>query len=53
MVGVVEGMRWVFLNSGDALTGWTILISGVGAAFILATGLYVFQGRDPELADVI
>lgn len=53
IVGVVEGMRWVFLSAGDASLGSILLMSSFGALLVLAGGLYVFQRRDPELADVI
>ncbi len=53
MVGVVEGMRWTLLNPTTPPPLAVILIS-TGAAFaILAFSLYLFQYREPNLADVI
>lgn len=52
-VGVVEGMRWTLLNPTESAPLALISISTCSACAILAGGLYVFQRREPELADVI
>lgn len=53
VVGVVEGMRWTLLNPATDAPLVLVLISTCSAFAILAGGLYVFQRREPELADVI
>jgi lipopolysaccharide transport system permease protein len=53
IVGVVEGMRWTLLNPSYPAPIVIILISSVSAILILLGGLYVFQRREPNLADVI
>jgi lipopolysaccharide transport system permease protein len=52
-VGVVEGMRWTLLNPTQSAPLALILISTCSAFAILVGGLYVFQRREPEMADVI
>lgn len=53
IVGVVEGMRWTLLNTpvSDPLT--IFAASAFSALVILGSGLYMFQRREPYLADVI
>jgi lipopolysaccharide transport system permease protein len=53
MVGVVEGMRWTILNThlSDPLT--IFAASTFSSLVVLASGLYVFQRREPYLADII
>ncbi len=53
VAGVVEGMRWTLLNPSYPAPIVTILISTVSATVILLGGLYVFQRREPTMADVI
>lgn len=53
VVGVVEGMRWTLLNPAYEPPLLLMLISTLSALVILASGLYVFQRREPNLADVI
>lgn len=53
IVGIVEGMRWTLLNPGYPPPLDLILISTASAFAILLSGLYVFQQREPNLADVI
>lgn len=53
IVGVVEGMRWTLLNPGYPAPVPIFLISSVSAIVILVGGLYMFQRREPNLADVI
>ncbi len=53
MVGVVEGMRWTWLNPTYPAPLVLFLISTGAALAILASGLYLFQRREPILADVI
>ena len=52
MAGVVEGMRWSLLNAGPPPLE-VMTISIIGTLVILTSGLYVFQRREPNLADVI
>jgi len=53
MVGVVEGMRWSLLSPVQPAPLLLFAISCVGALFILGSALYMFQGREPNMADVI
>jgi len=53
MVGVVEGMRWSLLNSQLAEPLTIFAASVFSVSVILGSGLYVFQRREPNLADVI
>lgn len=53
VVGVVEGMRWTLLNPAQPPPLLLILISTASAFALLAGGLYLFQRREPNLADVI
>lgn len=53
VVGVVEGMRWSLLNPPSAPPFDLMLISTVSTILIVLSGLYVFQRREPLLADVI
>lgn len=53
MVGVVEGMRWSLLNPSSPAPLALILISTCSAVVILIGSLYLFQYREPNLADVI
>lgn len=53
IVGVVEGMRWTLLDPAYPPPILLVLISTVSAVTILLGGLYVFQRREPNLADVI
>ncbi len=53
MVGVVEGMRWTLLNPMYPAPTALFLISTCSAIAILVSGLYLFQRREPILADVI
>ncbi len=51
VVGIVEGMRWTLLN---APAPYALMFISTGAALaILCGGLYVYQRREPSLADVI
>lgn len=52
VVGIVEGMRWTLLNAQPAPIG-LILVSTGAALVILLSGLYIFQRREPLLADVL
>ena len=52
VAGIVEGMRWSLLATQPM--PWPLLLISAGSALvILCTGLYVFQCREPRLADVI
>lgn len=53
MVGVVEGMRWTLLNPSYPAPVAILLISTGSATLILLGGLFLFQNREPNLADVI
>ncbi len=53
MVGVVEGMRWTLLNPAQPAPLTLIFISTCSALAILLGALYLFQRREPNLADVI
>lgn len=53
VVGVVEGMRWTLLNPTYEPPFLLMGISTLSAIVILLSGLYVFQRREPNLADVI
>jgi lipopolysaccharide transport system permease protein len=53
MVGVVEGLRWTLLSPAQNAPLDLYAISWVGALVILGSGLYMFQRREPNLADVI
>jgi lipopolysaccharide transport system permease protein len=53
VVGVVEGMRWTLLDPSYPPPILLILISTFSAVVILIGGMYLFQRREPNLADVI
>jgi|SRR5581483_1489304 lipopolysaccharide transport system permease protein len=53
VVGIVESLRWTLLSPTAPAPLLTIAISSVSACVILLGGLYVFQRREPMLADVI
>lgn len=53
VVGVIEGLRWTLLAPDTPPPLLTMLISIFSASVILLAGLYMFQGREPNLADVI
>lgn len=53
VVGIVEGMRWTLLNPSYDPPLLILGISTFSALLLLATGLYIFQRREPTLADVI
>ncbi len=53
MVGIVEGLRWTLLDPNTPPPLGTMLISAFATAVILLAGLYMFQHREPNLADVI
>lgn len=53
VVGVVEGMRWSLLNPPAPPPFDLMLISTLSTVVITLSGLYVFQQREPLLADVI
>ena len=52
VVGIVEGMRWTLLNAQPAPVGLMLISTGTALA-ILLSGLYIFQRREPQLADVL
>ncbi len=52
VAGVVEGMRWCVLHAQPIPLG-LMLVSTVSALAITMGGLYLFQRREPHLADVI
>jgi len=52
-VGVIEAMRWSLLNPSNSLPLDLFLISALSAFSILIGGLYIFQRREPNMADVI
>jgi lipopolysaccharide transport system permease protein len=52
MVGIIEGMRWSLLNVGPPPIA-SLYFSLIGTLVILGSGLYIFQRREPNLADVI
>lgn len=53
VVGIVEGMRWTLLNPSYDPPLLLMGISTLSALVILVSGLYIFQRREPNLADVI
>ncbi len=53
IVGIVEGMRWTLLNPTTPPPLLLMWISFFSTCIILFIGLYVFQRREPMLADVI
>ncbi len=52
VVGIVEGMRWTLLDAQPAPVALMLISTGAALA-ILSGGLYVYQRREPTLADVI
>ena len=52
MVGVIEGFRWILLDTNTA-PGSMILVSAAGAALITLAGLWYFQQLQETFADVI
>ena len=52
MVGVIEGFRWVLLNTGDP-PQISLLISAVIAIVLLISGLFYFQRMEKVFADVV
>jgi lipopolysaccharide transport system permease protein len=52
MAGVVEGFRWVLLDT-DTAPGPMILISSVVAILILISGVFYFRRMEKTFADVI
>lgn len=53
VVGIVEGLRWTLLAPDTPPPLVTMSISAVSTGVILAAGLFMFQHREPNLADVI
>jgi lipopolysaccharide transport system permease protein len=53
IVGIVEGMRWTLLSPAQPAPIVLMLISTASALAILTGGLFLFQRREPNLADVI
>jgi lipopolysaccharide transport system permease protein len=53
MVGVVEGMRWALFKAGAPAPLEVIAASTLGALVIFFSGIYIFQRREPRLADVV
>jgi lipopolysaccharide transport system permease protein len=52
MVGVVEGFRWMLLNT-DTRPGPVILLSTVVSVLLLITGIYYFRRMEKTFADVV
>ncbi len=52
MAGVIRGLRWSLLGSGELLGAW-IWLSVAVAALILVSGLYYFRGVEGNFADVV
>lgn len=52
MVGVVEGFRWALLGT-DTSPGPLILVSGLAALTILASGTFYFRRMEAVFADVV
>lgn len=52
MVGVVEGFRWALLDT-DTAPESIIIVSFLGAALLLASGLFYFRRMEKTFADVV
>jgi len=52
MVGVVEGFRWILLNSTNP-PGTLVLISTAVATLLLISGLYYFKRMEKSFADLV
>lgn len=53
MVGVVDGFRWAVLGDKAGGLHASLLVSLGSIAFLLVTGLWFFQLREPSFADEI
>ncbi len=52
MTGVVEGFRWVLLNT-DTAPGPIIIVSSLAAVALLISGTYYFRRMEKTFADVV
>jgi lipopolysaccharide transport system permease protein len=52
MVGVVEGFRWALLGTGSG-TGYSVLVSSLVVAVLLAGGLMYFRRMERTFADIV
>jgi len=53
MVGIIEGFRWAILGSGAELTWTGVLLSIIGVAVLLSSGIWYFRKTERTFADVI
>lgn len=53
MVGIIEGFRWAILGSGAELTLTSVLLSIIGVAVLLWSGVWYFRRTERTFADVI
>jgi lipopolysaccharide transport system permease protein len=52
MTGVIEGFRWVLLNT-DTAPGPIIIVSTLAAVLLLISGAYYFRRMEKTFADVV
>lgn len=53
MVGVIDGFRWCILGGKNTLYWSGLLISVVGVALLVASGIWYFRRTERSFADVI
>jgi lipopolysaccharide transport system permease protein len=53
MVGVIDGFRACLLGGEFALNGYSLLMSVIGAVFLVVTGVAYFRHTERHFADVI
>jgi lipopolysaccharide transport system permease protein len=53
MVGIIEGFRWAILGSGAELSWTSFLLSIIGVAVLLWSGIWYFRRTERSFADVI
>src|SRR5208283_5505696 len=53
VVGVIDGFRWCILGGQNVFYWPSLIISVVGVALLLATGVWYFRKTERTFADVI
>ena len=53
MAGVVQGFRWAILDGGHAMYLPGLMISILGVALLLVSGIWYFRRTERTFADVI
>jgi len=53
MVGVIDGFRWCLLGGQQTMNSTEIVVSSVGIAVLIVTGIWYFRRTEQTFADVI